>query len=375
MDCFFVSVERALNPTLQNKPVIVGGKPNSRGVVSACSYETRKHGIHSGLALATAYKLYPKSIFLEPNFQAYKFYSQAVLKILKKYIPIIEQASIDEFYLDLTGCKNLYGDLFNFTWKLKKHLEATLKLPLSIGMATNKHIAKVASTLAKPSSLLAVIPGQEKTFLSQLSVSHIQGIGKQTLKTLNERGIKTINQLAAIPIEDISKLLGKWGIALHLKANGNGNTNFIENRNRKSISAERTFANDTCDKKQLITILGILSEKLGFQLRKEKWQAKCICIKLRYSDFKTQTTQITVTTTDQDEEIFKTAKHLFEKLYQRRVRLRLIGLRLSRLQKESMVPLFFSSLKKDQIYQAIDKIKTRYGKNALHLGVSVAHKK
>ncbi|MFC1617165.1 DNA polymerase IV [Candidatus Margulisiibacteriota bacterium] len=366
MDCFFVSVERVLNPGLQKKPVIVGGKPNSRGVVSACSYETREFGVHSGMALTIAYQKCPDAIFLMPNFKAYGYYSKLIAKILKKYIPIVEQASVDEFYLDLTGCEGIYGDIFNFTWRLKRYLETNLKLPMTIGMGTNKHIAKIASNLAKSQGLLKVLPGEEALFLGPLPIDFIQGVGKQTKKTLYQSGIRTIGKLASIPIRDITKLLGKFGVHLLLKAQGKGSQEFELGRQRKSLGAERTFTEDTTDLEYIKSKLSHIVEKVCFQLRKEGFKTSCVTFKIRYSDFKTETKRVTISPTDYNQVIFKTAWGLFEKLYQRRVRIRLIGISLSKLQKEALTSLFFDSYKLDNLYQAIDKIKIKHGPMKIH---------
>lgn len=367
MDCFFVSVERLLNPKLKNKPVIVGGDPKSRGVVSACSYETRVSGVHSGMALFQAYRLCPQAIFLTTNGSEYGRYSRLVAQFLARYIPIVIQASIDEFYLDLTGCEGIYGDISIFLTKIKRHISKKIGLPCSIGLGTNKHIAKIASNLAKPGGLLKVIPGSERELLAPLPIKYLQGVGNKTATVLLERGIKTIGKLAELPPDHAGKILGKSGTHLWLKAQGKDGSYFEQGtEERKSISKERTFSTDTNDRTYIKSQLGRLVEKVAYTLRKSGCKTQCITLKIRFADFKTKTIRKTVAATDQDQQIYQIVLDLLAKSYQGRLRLRLIGVTLSKLQKESMTSLFWPDFEGQYLYKAIDKIKNKYGQSTIH---------
>jgi len=364
MDAFFVSVERIYQPNLIGKPVVIHGNHNFavklKGVVAAASYEARKHGVFSGMPLYLAYQKCPHAIFQEGHFLRYQKHSALVYTFLSKYLPVLEQASIDEFYFDLTGCEKLYSNLFSFVTKLKIFINQSLHLPCSIGMGTNKHIAKLASKFAKPNRLMFVEPGTEKDFLAPYSIKYIQGIGKKTHDLLVKYGIFTIGQLSMQSESVLVRLLGKSGYDLLAKAKGLGEINFLTQGPRKSISKEVTFLVDIEDVEYLKKQIAKLLEQICFDLRKENLKAGVLTIKIRYIDFTTKTMQQKIAVSNFENEIYLCAFKLFDKLYKRGVSLRLIGVRLSNLQEETPLQLFLDNSKQEALYQAIDKLKFRF---------------
>ncbi len=248
LDAFFVSVERILDPKLNGKPVIVGGDPHGRGVVAACSYEARKYGLHSAMPIRNAFKLCPRGIYLHGHYSEYSRYSKAVKNILSSYAPVIEQASIDEFYMDFTGCEKIYGNFIQFAEKLQKEIWEKLSLPCSIGIGSNKTIAKIGSDCMKPQGITYVVPGLEKEFLAPMPVETIPGVGKITLKELNDKGFYKIGDISKAPQEFFSGAFGKSGIYLWRKANGLGTDFLTIEREQKSISKETTFEKDESNK-------------------------------------------------------------------------------------------------------------------------------
>jgi DNA polymerase-4 len=372
MDCFFVSVERVMRSGLNNKPIIVGGDPQSRGVVSACSYEARECGIHSGMALKKAYKACPDAVFLSPSLSAYRQFSHNVLEILTRYVPIIDQASVDEFYLDLTGCERLYGDLSIFSWRLKQYIQKRLGLPSSMGIASNRHVAKVASKCAKQNGLVYVLPGEEELFLAPLPIDSLQGVGERTRNVLVRRGITRVGQLAQAPPEFMTRLLGKWGGGLQLKALGYGSDNCERVHDQKSIGAETTFSEDTADMAYIRREVGRLVSRVGYSLRQKGWMACTLCIKVRYTDFKTVSKRRSITMTNHDDVLFQLAILLLESVVTRRVRVRLVGVSVSKLMKEQVRSLFKNDQKNDDLYNAIDQVKGRYGSKAIQTALASA---
>ncbi|MFA7290296.1 MAG: DNA polymerase IV, partial [Melioribacteraceae bacterium] len=240
LDAFFVSVERVLDPSLEGKPVIVGGDPNSRGVVAACSYEARKYGLHSAMPIKTAYKLCPQGIYLHGSHKEYVRFSKNVKAILENYSPMIEQASIDEFFMDFTGCEYIYGSLFMFASRLQKEIWDKLSLPCSIGIGSNKNVAKIGSDCMKPKGITYIIHGYEKEFLAPMPISVIPGVGKVTQKTLNSKGFYVISDIQNSPADYFALLFGKHGISLWNRANGEGSDLLTLSHQRKSISKETT---------------------------------------------------------------------------------------------------------------------------------------
>lgn len=373
MDAFFVSVERILDPSLEGKPVIVGGDPHGRGVVAACSYEARKFGLHSAMPIRNAFKLCPQGVYLHGHYKEYVRYSKAVKNLLEKKLPLVQQASVDEFYIDFTGCSGIYGPPLQFATDLQKEIGDKLSLPCSIGIASNTTIAKIASDFKKPKGITYVAPGTEKEFLAPLAIERIPGIGKKTFPILRARSFRTIGDLANSSTDYLSTLLGKFGTDLWEKANGKGNDILTTEHERKSVSKEITFDEDIVGKSQIEDYIFELTGKVGQLIRNENWQALTISIKLRYSDFETITRAKTlVNPTDDDKVIFETARTLFRQAYTRRVGIRLIGIHLSKLNHFFEQELLFEDeeLIRKRMLRAVMKIRDKYGFSAIQIGKS-----
>jgi DNA polymerase-4 len=370
LDAFFVSVERILNPKLKGKPVIVGGDPKyGRGVVAACSYEARQYGLHSAMPIRTAYRLCPHGIYMHGNFNEYVRFSDAVENILSKYAPIVEPASIDEFYLDMTGCQKIYGSMFSFASFIQKEIWTKLSLPCSIGIGSNKTIAKIASDCMKPTGITYVLPGMEKEFLAPMSVETIPGVGRVMLKDLNSKGIYKICDITNLPHEYFSAAYGKYGIDLWRKANGEGTEYLTVQRERKSISKETTFDEDVTSNEFLKKTLFELAEKICQKVRNRNWVASTISIKLRYSDFQTLTRSRTIKPTDDDKIVFDTAWQLLDKVHTRRVAVRLVGVGLTNFSEYSEQEFLFENaeVKRKKMFRAVTRIRDKYGYNAIRL--------
>ena len=370
MDAFFVSVERILDPSLEGKPVIVGGDPHGRGVVAACSYEAREYGLHSAMPIRTAYRLCPHGIYLHGHGKDYGRYSRAVKHLLDKYFPILEQASVDEFYLDFTGCEKIYGAPSDFAKRIQTEIWENFNLPCSIGIASNKTIAKIASDFKKPKGITYVPHGSEKEFLGPLPIERVPGIGKATLPMLRARGFKVIGDIAEMSQDYLAALLGKYGIDLWKKANGYGSDYLHTEHERKSISKETTFGRDIVGKTQIENILFELAGEACQLLRDEDWQTSTVSIKLRYSDFVTLTRAKTVIPTDDDKTIYNIAADLFRKAYTRRVGVRLIGIHLSSLSHftEQCVLFEDEEVIRKRMLRAVMRIRDKYGFNSIHIG-------
>ena len=287
LDAFFVSVERILDPSLKGKPVIVGGDPKGRGVVAACSYEAREFGLHSAMPIKQAYRLCPQGIYIHGSLKEYSRFSKGVKKILEDYAPMIEQASIDEFYMDFTGTQKIYGSMIMLGNKIQSEIKRLLGLPSSIGIAGNKTLAKIASDAMKPEGITYIYPGMEKEFLANMPIQVIPGVGRVTLKNLNAKGFFFIKDITKVSQDYFAAAYGKHGIELWEKANGKGNEYLNPPQERKSISKERTFGNDLIDKNEIEETLFSLTEKVCQLLRDRNWLTSTVSIKLRYSDFQT----------------------------------------------------------------------------------------
>lgn len=372
MDAFFVSVERILDPKLKGKPVIVGGDPHGRGVVCACSYESRKFGVHSAMPIRKAYSLCPQAVYLHGHYDEYVHYSKAVKNILSRYAPVIEQASVDEFYMDFTGCEHIYGKFPDFALKLQQEINTTLSLPCSIGIASNKTIAKIGSDHHKPNGITYVPPGEEKEFLAPLPVQVIPGVGKVTLVELNMRGIYLIKDIAALPKDYLISAFGKHGEDLWLKANGKGTEFLTIEREQKSVSHETTFLNDVLSEKIIEETLFNLAAKLSQSLKENNWIASTITFKLRYSDFKTITRAKSTRHTDDPAVIYNTVKEIFYKAYTRRVAIRLVGIRLTNFLTNSEQQFLFDDIfiKRGRILDAINKVRYKYGYTSIQFGTN-----
>ena len=364
LDSFFVSVERLKNSALNGKPVIIGGN-SDRGVVASCSYEARSFGIHSAMPMKQAKQLCPNAIIIRGDSQLYSDYSKDVTSIIAESVPLYEKSSIDEFYIDLTGMEKFFG-----SWKLAMELKDKILretgLPISFGLASNKTVSKVATGTAKPAGQRKVDFGDEIPFLAPLSVRKIPGVGAETYKTLRGLGIQYIKTLQEMPMELLFKTLQKPGIDLWKKAQGIDNRKVEPYQERKSIGSERTFEKDTIDVVKLRNIISAMAENLAYQLRKGDKLCACITVKVRYSDFNTHTLQAKIQYTSADHILIAKSLELFNKLYNRRLLIRLIGVRLSDLVSGGFqMNLFEDTEELANLYQAMDRLRNRYGNDAV----------
>jgi DNA polymerase-4 len=376
MDAFFVSVEQARNPSLRGRPVIVGGNPQGRGVVSAASYEARRYGVRSAMPLAQARRLCPQAVFIQGDHHLYAEISREVFRILGHYCPLVEPVSIDEAYLDLTGCERLHGPPLEAACKIREEIFRTLGLSASIGISTNRLVSKVASKMAKPAGILEVRPGYEADFLAPLPVEVLPGVGPKTRKTLRLLNIRTVGELATLDHQWLERALGRTGYFLHLRARGLDDSPVTPQESPpRSIGREVTLEEDTLDRRRLEGILYRLSERVGDALRRRGLRARCVQLKLRYSDFDTRTRSVTLwEPTDMDHVIFQEARRLMERLLCRRVRVRLLGVSTSGLMRAPLqLPLFARerSLRRRALYRALDCIRGRYGWYALQVGRAI----
>ena len=364
LDTFFVSCERLIDSKLNNKPVLIGGT-SDRGVVASCSYEARRFGIHSAMPMRMAKQLCPDAIILRGNSGIYSKYSTMVTDIIKESVPLYEKSSIDEFYIDLTGMDTFFGS-HKLASELRTKIIKESGLPISFGLSINKTVSKIATGEAKPNNQIKISSGEEKPFLAPLSVRKIPMVGKVTYKSLCDLGIKKIKTVQEMPFEMMSKVLGKNGSSIWKKANGIDNTPVIQYQERKSISTERTFDRDTTDVIKLKTILTAMAQELTYQLRNGNKLTACISVKLRYSDFQTYTMQKRIPYSASDHSIFPVVMELFKRLYQRRLLVRLIGINFSHLVEGGhQINLFEDSDKVINLYQAMDRIRNRYGSRAV----------
>lgn len=370
LDAFFVSVECLKNSRLKGKPLLVGGS-GDRGVVAACSYEARKFGIHSAMPIKLARRLCPEAIIIRGDMECYSKYSRIVTEIMQDNVPLFEKASIDEFYIDLSGMDKFFGCSL-FAKELKTRVTRESGLPVSYGLASNKLISKVATDEIKPDGQLEIAFGNEKSFLAPLSISKLPGIGKETAYKLIRRGVETIRTLSDIPIEMLDTMLGKTGIELWRKANGLDESPIIPYREQKSISTEHTFETDTINLGFLHAQLVRMTESIGFDLRRQDKLTGCVTVKLRYSNFDTVVKQRTIDYTNADHILLATAQELFDKLYDRRMLIRLLGIRFTRLVPGNyQIKLYEDTQEMIRLYQSIDSIKRRYGEKALLRAVGV----
>ncbi|MBH2004605.1 MAG: DNA polymerase IV [Sphingobacteriia bacterium] len=364
LDSFFVSVEVLNDPSLKGKPVIVGGS-RDRGVVTTCSYEARKFGVRSAMPMRTAMKLCPQALIVRGTRGEYSRYSRWVTEIIAAKAPLFEKASIDEFFIDLTGMDKFF-DPFEWTIALRKEIMEQTQLPISFGLATNKMIAKIATDEAKPNGYLFVKPGMEKAFLAPLSVNKFSGVGESTYTRLKGMGIYTIQQLSETPVAELEKKLGKYGPDLWRKSQGIHESAVHPYHESKSISTENTFEENKTDVPFLLSELVRMTEKVAYELRQDKKLAGCIAVKIRYPDFETTSRQTTIDYTMRDDELIPVGIDLFHQLYRKGQPVRLLGVRLSELTSHVLQgSLFDDGGKKDELYKAIDAVKNKYGRSAL----------
>ncbi len=371
LDCFFVSVERIKNPHLNRKPVAVGGSPDGRGVVASASYEARKFGVRSAMPTRRALQLCPSLIVVGGSHAEYGLYSDNLYKRMLDFTPIVERASIDEMYLDFTGCESLYGnDLPSFMKTLQQLVWKEFSLPCTIALASNKYIAKIAAGTVKPAGVCVVPHGSEKTFLAPLPIEVLPGIGTKTAPRLHEKGFQKVGDIQRSIPQQMLSLLGEHGIHLFEIANGKGPDVLTVEWERKSISREETFGKDIDDTVQLKRILHSLAEDVCSSLRSYRWMTRTVTLKLRYADFTTITRAVTIEPTDDDTIIFMAVSELLMTAYNRKKRIRLLGVRLSNFtsREEKEFNLFPPDAKRSHMFDAVDKLREKFGGDVIHVG-------
>ena len=366
LDSFFVSVERLKDPSLLGKPVIVGGV-GARGVVSSCSYEARKYGVHSAMPGAKAHKLCPHGIFLPGDSSSYSKYSRMVTQVIADSAPLFEKASIDEFYVDLTGMDKYFGS-YKWSTELRQKIIKETGLPISFGLSVNKMLAKMATNDAKPNGQLMIERGKEQECLDPKPVSKIPHVGEKLCESLNRMNIHSIYDLRQMPVENLINIYGKTGTMLWNRARGISNSPVANYREEKSISVERTFDIDTMDIDFLQSALFVLTEKLSYDLRKLNRLTSCITVKVRYDDFSTTSRQHTVDYSLSSKYLIEMSAALFKSLYDTSRPVRLIGVRFSQLiHSNTQFQLFDDKEEENNLYKAIDTVKNKYGTNKLIL--------
>jgi DNA polymerase-4 len=370
LDSFFVSVERLRNSAFNGIPLIIGGT-GDRGVVASCSYEARKFGVRSAMPVKMARQLCPDAVVIRGDSQLYSDYSRMVTEIIANSVPLYEKSSIDEFYIDLSGMDRFFGS-WQMTLELKQKIQKETGLPISFGLSSSKTVSKIATGEAKPAGQKQVEHGVEKPFLAPLNVQRIPGVGNETYKTLRGLGIRLIQTVQEMPIELMGKTLGKAGIDIWKKSNGIDNSAVEPYHERKSISTERTFEKDTIDVAKLDSIMVAMAENLAYQLRKGNKITGCVTVKIRYSDFNTHSKQLRIPYTSADHILISCVRDLFKSLYNRRLLVRLIGVRFSELVTGSLqMNMFEDSEEIINLYQAMDRIRNRYGETAVKRAIGM----
>ncbi len=369
-DAFFVSVELLKNSSLVGKPVIIGGT-SDRGVVASCSYEARKFGIHSAMPSRMARQLCPHAIFIRGNMEEYSKYSHMVTDILQEKVPVLEKASIDEHYIDMTGMDRFYGCM-KFAHELRLQVIKETGLPLSFGLSVNKTVSKIATNECKPNGERQVPLDEVQPFLNPLSIKKIPGLGQATYIKLSEMGVRFIYTLSQIPQEQLFKVLGNNGTSLWQKAHGIDHSPVLPYREQKSIGTQSTFETDSIDTHTIKQLITSMVTDLCFQLRAQKKLTACITITIRYSNFETHTQQAKIPYTTLDSFLIGKAKELFDKLYNRRMLLRLVGVKLSQLVSgHEQINLYSASEEQYKLYQAMDRIRNRFGEKAVKLASTI----
>jgi DNA polymerase-4 len=363
LDTFFVSCERLIDSRLNGKPVLIGGT-SDRGVVAACSYEARRFGVHSAMPMKMARQLCPEAIVLRGNAGIYSKYSDQITDIIKEAVPLYEKSSVDEFYIDMTGMDAFFGN-FKFAKELRHKIIRESGLPISFGMSENKTVSKIATGEAKPNNQINILTGDEKGFLAPLSVKKIPMVGDVTYRQLCNLGVKRIKTIQDMPMDVMHQVFGKSGIGMWKKANGIDKSPVIAYRERKSISTERTFDKDTIDVIKLQGIMTAMAENLIYQLRRGKKLTACISVKIRYSDFKTYTLQKKIPYSASDHTIIPLILELYNRLYNRRLLVRLIGVKFSHLVEGGHQIDLFDDSNLINLYQAMDKMREQYGDRAV----------
>lgn len=363
LDTFFVSCERLQNSKLNGIPVIIGG--GDRGVVASCSYEARYFGVRSAMPIRMALKLCPEAKVIKGDHEQYSKLSNEVTEIIQEKVPLVEKASIDEFYLDLTGMDRFFG-CYQWTTEVAESIKKNTGLPISFAVSANKTVAKIGTGEAKPLGRIEIPNREIQPFLNPLSIKKIPMVGNVTFQLLSRIGIRHIKTLAEMPVDVLQQMIGKNGAELWKKANGIDDSPVVPYSERKSLSTEHTFAQDSIDVENMRSIISGMVEQLAFQLRQEKWLTSVVTVKIRYANFDTETKQCRISYTSADHTLLKYALELFKKLYTRRMRLRLIGIRFSGLVHGShQMDLFEDTEELMNLYQSMDRMKNRFGKTAV----------
>lgn len=364
LDSFFVSCERLIDTKLNGKPILIGGT-SDRGVVASCSYEARKFGVHSAMPMRLAKRLCPEAIVLRGDSSTYSKYSRLVTDVIREEAPLYEKSSIDEFYIDATGMDKFFG-CYKWATELRQRITKETGLPISFGLSTNKTVSKVGTGQAKPNGQINIQSGLEKAFLAPLPIQKIPMVGEKTALLLRNMGIEHIHTMQEMPLEVIERILGANGVSIWKKCNGIDNSKVKPYHERKSISSEITFEQDTTDVQNLLNIIIAMTENLAFQLRNGRKLTSCIAVKIRYSDMQTYTKQRHIPYTSSDHILIHTAKELFNDLYNRRVRARLVGVRLSHFVEGGyQINLFDDTEEMINLYQSMDNIRNKYGMRAI----------
>jgi len=362
LDTFFVSCERLRASVLDKKPVIIGG--GDRGVVASCSYEARKFGVRSAMPIRMALRLCPEAMVIKGDMEYYSQMSHVVTAIIQEKVPVMEKASVDEFYLDLSGMDQFFG-CYQWTSEIAEAVKKQAGLPISFALSTNKTVSKIGTGEAKPGKLELKMK-EIQPFLNPLSVKKIPMVGDVTFQLLSRLGVRKIETLSKMPVDVLQEMIGKNGIELWKKANGIDNDPVVQYSERKSISTETTFTEDTIDVLHINSILCGMVEQLCYQLRKEKWLTSTVSVRIRYANFDTETKQCKVPYTSADHTLLKYVLELFKKVYTRRMRIRLVGVRFTGLVHGShQMDLFEDTEELISLYQAMDKMKDRFGAKSL----------
>ncbi|REJ80503.1 MAG: DNA polymerase IV [Bacteroidetes bacterium] len=368
LDSFFVSVSCLEHPVLKGKPVLIGGT-GDRGVVASCSYEARAFGVHSAMPMKLARRLCPDAVVVRGDYERYSYYSDMITDIISESVPLYEKSSIDEFYLDLSGMDRFFG-CYKWATELRQKIMKESGLPISFGLSPNKTVSKVATGEAKPNGQMKIDFGAEKNFLAPLKVNKIPMVGDKTYNILRSMGVEKISTLQQMPVELMERVLGENGISIWRKANGIDNSPVVPYSERKSISTEETFDQDTIDVSRLQSLLVGMTDKLAFQLRDENKLTSCVTVKIRYSNFDTHTMQKRIAYTACDHTLIARVKEIFDKLYNRRLLVRLIGVRFSHLVGGGyQINLFEDNEEMIRLYQAMDKVRRRFGDGSVRRAI------
>lgn len=365
LDSFFVSVERLVDSSLNNRPVIIGGT-SDRGVVASCSYEARQFGVHSAMPSRQAKALCPHAIFVKGDMDMYSKYSNQVTDIIEQESPLFEKASIDEHYIDITGMDKYVKSGFLWTQELRKTIIRETGLPISFGLSQNKTVSKVATGEGKPHGENHILYGREKVFLAPLSIKKIPGIGSKTYPILRSMGIEKIETIQSMPVQMMQKVMGDNGLSIWRKANGIDNNPIEAYTEQKSMSTETTYEKDTTDINMLRKELTGMANTLAFELRKQKKVTGCVTLKLKYSDFQTHTFQASIPYSASDHVLLQKILELFQKNYSRRILIRLIGIKFSNLVSGfNQINLFEDTEERINLYSAMDKIRMKFGSDLI----------